>query len=56
MVCRHRFLLAESGDVADDMPGQANILVERIQKGNICDAQNDWKLLTLFIGVSFSDS
>lgn len=42
--------IAESGDVANDMPGQAGILMQRIQKDKICDWENDWKMITLFIG------
>jgi phospholipase B1 len=44
------FNAAVSGAVASDIPKQARILVERMRASSKVDFQNDWKLVTLFIG------
>jgi phospholipase B1 len=42
---------AESGDEAHHMPDQSHIfLQERIVKKGYCDLNNDWKIITLFVG------
>lgn len=35
------------------MIDQAHMLVERFKSGQYCDLQNDWKVITFFIGVRF---
>uniref|UniRef100_A0A914VGF5 Phospholipase B1, membrane-associated n=1 Tax=Plectus sambesii TaxID=2011161 RepID=A0A914VGF5_9BILA len=41
------------GDIAADLPGQAHDLVTRMQSHpDDVDMQNDWKLITLFIGAN----
>jgi hypothetical protein len=35
------------------MIDQAHLLLERIRSHKYCDLMNDWKVITLFIGVSF---
>lgn len=42
--------VANPGDQARDMPAQANLLVERMKTEPGVDFENDWKLITLFIG------
>ena len=34
------------------MPPQAEILIDRLTNEKFCDWNNDWKLITIFIGVS----
>jgi hypothetical protein len=34
------------------MPAQADILMERLKKEQLCDWNNDWKVITFFVGVS----
>jgi hypothetical protein len=34
------------------MLGQAKLLLERFNAGKDCDLINDWKIITLFVGVS----
>ena len=33
-----------------DMPGQAELLVKRMKKNPKIDFQNDWKVITIFVG------
>lgn len=42
--------VAKSGSIADDMPGQARLLVKKMKNTKTIDYENDWKLVTLFIG------
>ncbi|XP_048737622.2 uncharacterized protein LOC125652446 [Ostrea edulis] len=42
--------VANPGDQARDMPGQAKLLVERLKEEPGVDFENDWKVITLFIG------
>ena len=32
------------------MPGQAELLVERMKKDSNVDFENDWKVITIFVG------
>lgn len=41
---------AVAGARAEDVPGQVRKLVERMKNDNRINFQNDWKLITLFIG------
>jgi len=34
------------------MPAQADILMERLKEKHLCDWNNDWKVITFFVGVS----
>jgi hypothetical protein len=45
---------AKSGGRSIDMPYQASFLIRSLQNPNksICDWKNDWKMITIFIGVS----
>ncbi|CAH1792882.1 unnamed protein product [Owenia fusiformis] len=45
-----RLNVAEPGNIAIDMPRQARNLVQRLASRSDVDFQNDWKLITLFIG------
>lgn len=45
-----RFNIAVSGAIARDMPGQARNLVTKIKNDNAVDFNNDWKVVTLWIG------
>ncbi|KAL5006846.1 hypothetical protein ScPMuIL_015652 [Solemya velum] len=45
-----RFNVADPGDTAYEMPAQAHMLVERMKADPTVDFQNDWKLITMFIG------
>ena len=42
--------VAKSGSIADDMPNQARFLIKKMKKMKTIDYENDWKLVTLFIG------
>ncbi|XP_071159307.1 phospholipase B1, membrane-associated-like [Mytilus edulis] len=42
--------VAIPGKKASDMPGQARMLVDRLKSEKGVDYQNDWKVITLFIG------
>ena len=42
--------MAVSGDESNDMPIQAARLVQRFKDDKVIDFQNDWKLVTIFIG------
>ena len=44
--------LAKSGDRSNNIPYQAGLLLDRLKQKELCDWNNDWKLITLFIGVS----
>ena len=48
----YSLFLAESGDVSDNMLYQAELLMNRTKKESTCDWDNDWKMVTLFVGVS----
>ncbi|XP_039916279.1 phospholipase B1, membrane-associated isoform X2 [Hirundo rustica] len=41
---------AVAGAIAEDVPGQVRKLVDRMKNDTRIDFQNDWKLITLFIG------
>ena len=43
---------AKSGDRSYHMIDQAKILLQRIQSNEFCHWSDDWKLLTIFVGVS----
>ena len=45
-----RLNVAMSGDYTSDMLGQAQELVSRMRDSDEVDFQNDWKLVTIFIG------
>jgi hypothetical protein len=34
------------------MPYQAELLINRLKQEQSCDWDNDWKVITLFVGVS----
>ncbi|KAL4237742.1 hypothetical protein ACF0H5_002454 [Mactra antiquata] len=42
--------LANPGDTSDAIPGQARTLVERMKKNKNINFDEDWKVITLFIG------
>ncbi|XP_074655839.1 phospholipase B1, membrane-associated-like [Tubulanus polymorphus] len=42
--------VAVPGSKAIDMPGQARVLVDKMKRDSSIDFQNDWKIITLFIG------
>ena len=42
--------VAVSGDEANNMPRQVEILVDRLRRAKNVDFYNDWKLVNLFIG------
>lgn len=42
--------VADPGDESDAMPGQAEKLVERMKKEPHMDFENDWKVITVFVG------
>jgi phospholipase B1 len=42
--------VAKSGDRSYHMPDQARLLLERIKSGKFCDWENDWKVITFFVG------
>ena len=44
--------IAKSGDRSNNMPFQADLLMTRMKEEQLCDWNNDWKLITLFVGVS----
>jgi hypothetical protein len=35
---------------------QAEVLINRLKGGKFCDLNNDWKMITLFVGVSDAKS
>jgi len=45
-------ILAKSGDHFVDMPYQAELLLDRLKTEKSCDWNNDWKLITISVGVS----
>ncbi|XP_078664456.1 phospholipase B1, membrane-associated-like [Branchiostoma floridae x Branchiostoma belcheri] len=45
-----KFNVAYPGKEAIDMPGQADDLITRLQNSADVDYENDWKVITLFIG------
>ncbi len=44
--------LAKSGDRSTNMPYQAELLMQRLKDQQLCDWDNDWKVITFFVGVS----
>jgi hypothetical protein len=46
------FILAKSGHHLTDIPSQAGLLVDRLKNEKLCDWNNDWKVITIFVGVS----
>lgn len=44
--------LAKSGARSPDMPYQADLLMTRLKEEEQCDWDNDWKMITFFVGVS----
>ncbi|XP_064614294.1 phospholipase B1, membrane-associated-like [Liolophura sinensis] len=42
--------VAHPGDTAHDMPAQADLLIQRIKADHHINFQQDWKLVTMFIG------
>lgn len=43
--------IAKSGDRSYHMIDQAKILYERMKMNDICHWENDWKMVTFFVGV-----
>jgi hypothetical protein len=52
----NRFLacifLGKLGARSAEMPYQAELLIDQIKNGRVCDWTVDWKVLTVFAGVS----
>ena len=44
--------LARSGARSRHMAFQADLLLDRLKNDQLCDWNQDWKLITLFVGVS----
>ncbi|PIK37687.1 putative phospholipase B1, membrane-associated [Apostichopus japonicus] len=44
------FNVAVPGAVADDMPEQARAIITKMQEDKSVDFENDWKVVTIFIG------
>jgi len=44
--------VAKSGDRSYHMIDQVHLLYQRIVKDGLCDLQNDWKIITFFIGAN----
>lgn len=44
-------ILAKSGARSYHMVDQAHLLLQRLNDSSLCDWNNDWKLVTFFIGV-----
>jgi hypothetical protein len=44
--------LAKSGDRSTNTPYQADLLMGRLKQEKLCDWNNDWKIITFFVGVS----
>jgi hypothetical protein len=47
------YLKAKSGAESIHMPDQSHILEERVLSKKYCDMDNEWKVVTFFVGVSF---
>ena len=45
------FILTKSEHHLTDIPSQAELLVDRLKNENLCDWNNDWKVITIFVGV-----
>lgn len=45
-----RLNVAEPGDKSEAMPGQADSLISKMKADTSFDYENDWKLITMFIG------
>ncbi|PAA60056.1 hypothetical protein BOX15_Mlig010946g1 [Macrostomum lignano] len=45
-----RLNVAEPGKLASDMPSQAESLVRKLKSDSKVDFNNDWKLITIFVG------
>lgn len=45
-----RLNVAEPGDKSENMPGQADSLISKMKADKSFDFENDWKLVTIFIG------
>ncbi|CAF2407049.1 unnamed protein product [Rotaria sp. Silwood2] len=46
----NRLNVAKSGDRSNHMPYQAELLMSRMKNEKLCDWNNDWKVITIFIG------
>jgi hypothetical protein len=44
--------LAKSGDRSTNMPYQAELLMNRTKQEGLCNWNDDWKVITFFVGVS----
>ncbi|CAF0944401.1 unnamed protein product [Adineta ricciae] len=42
--------VAKSGDRSNHMPYQADLLMKRLKQEELCDWNNDWKMITFFVG------
>ncbi|CAF0768007.1 unnamed protein product [Rotaria sordida] len=42
--------VAKSGDHSFHMPDQARLLMNRMKEEKLCDWDNDWKVITIFVG------
>jgi hypothetical protein len=45
------FVPAKSGARSFHMVDEADLLLDRLKNEQLCDWNNDWKLITFFIGV-----
>ncbi|RUS83619.1 hypothetical protein EGW08_008587 [Elysia chlorotica] len=48
--CQRKFNVAETGARSDDFANQAASLVSKLQSDSSVDFENDWKLITVFLG------
>ncbi|CAF0982921.1 unnamed protein product [Adineta steineri] len=46
----NRLNVAKSGDRSTHMPYQAELLMQRLKNEDLCDWNNDWKVITFFVG------
>ncbi len=46
------FVSARSGSRSSNMSFQVDHFIYLLQNKSICDWKNDWKMITIFVGVS----
>ncbi|CAF1366227.1 unnamed protein product [Adineta steineri] len=51
-ITNNRLNVAKSSDHSADLLYQAELLIDRIKNENLCDWNNDWKMITIFIGTN----
>ncbi|KAH1011986.1 hypothetical protein HUJ04_001245 [Dendroctonus ponderosae] len=47
---KSKFNVAEGGAISNNMPFMARVLVDRIKRDKHVDLENDWKMISIFIG------